>query len=279
MVNKISIEFSVRDGVVIRADAWGDPVNPPVILSHGGGQTRHAWGGTAQALAERGWYAVAYDHRGHGESDWSPGGKYQLDQFADDLRQLARRLPRPPAVVGASLGGLSAMIAQGESDTKIFSSLVLVDITHRMNREGALNIMRFMGAHSGEGFENMEQVADVIAEFTGRPRKKNLAGLSKNLRLGNDGRFRWHWDPKILDMDKNSAGKSDRLLHAVQSIDLPILLVRGQLSDLVTEEIAQEFLRLVPQAKYVDVERARHMVAGDRNDIFTDAVINFLEEL
>jgi pimeloyl-ACP methyl ester carboxylesterase len=51
------------------------------------------------------------------------------------------------------------------------------------------------------------------------------------------------------------------------------------MSDLVTEDIAQEFLQLVPQAEYVDVENARHMVAGDRNDIFTEAVLEFVERI
>ena len=67
-----SVSFQVANGVSLKGDAWGDPAHAPALLLHGGGQTRHAWAGTAIALARRGWYAVAVDQRGHGESDWAP---------------------------------------------------------------------------------------------------------------------------------------------------------------------------------------------------------------
>ena len=104
------LEFEGEDGIILAADAWGDPSHPPVILSHGGGQTRHSWGGTAQVLAREGWYAVAYDHRGHGESSWSEAGLYDVVHFALDMACLAKSLSRPPVAVGASLGGLAAML-------------------------------------------------------------------------------------------------------------------------------------------------------------------------
>ena len=52
--------------------------------------------------------------------------------------------------------------------------------------------------------------------------------------------------------------------------------MRGGLSDILTEEGAQEFLRLCPQAEYVNIPGAAHMVAGDRNDVFGAAVVEFL---
>jgi pimeloyl-ACP methyl ester carboxylesterase len=60
---------------------------------------------------------------------------------------------------------------------------------------------------------------------------------------------------------------------------LPVLLVRGARSELVTDAHVEEFLSLVPQAEYADVKGAGHMVAGDRNDAFADAVVSFLEKL
>jgi pimeloyl-ACP methyl ester carboxylesterase len=100
--------FAMDDGVIVVADAYGNPADRPILFAHGGGQTRHSWGGTAKALAQIGWYALAYDHRGHGDSGWSGDGVYRLQRFAADQKAIARQLSHPPVVVGASLGGLSA---------------------------------------------------------------------------------------------------------------------------------------------------------------------------
>ena len=273
-----TLQFNMPDGVVIIADAYGDISNPPVLLAHGGGQTRHSWSKTAHTLAKKGWYAVAYDHRGHGDSGWSPDRIYSLDKFAQDQKTIAQQLTKPPVLVGASLGGLAALLAQGESVENVLSAVILVDITPRMNQAGAMNIIGFMSERMSEGFASFDEAADIIATYTGRPKRDDNSGLAKNLRL-RDGRYYWHWDPEFLTLAHDQITVPTRLVDATRNIKKPILLVRGRESDLVTEEIAQEFLQLVPHAEYVDVENARHMVAGDRNDIFTQAVIAFIERL
>lgn len=274
-----NLQFEMTDGVTLVADAWGDPRHPPVLFSHGGGQTRHSWGNTAEAVAAAGWYAIAYDHRGHGDSGWSPDGRYLRDRLAADQREIALGLSQPPVVVGASLGGLSALLAEGESREKLFAGVVLVDITPRMDRDGADNIADFMRQSAAQGFASLEEAADVIARYTGRPRRKNLDGLHKNLRLGQDQRYYWHWDPAFLADQEDYHVATSRLEAAAENIGVPMLLVRGQMSDLVTETMAREFLELAPHADYVDVANARHMVVGDRNDIFQQAVMDFLGKL
>lgn len=275
------LEFNLSNGITLAAHTYGSPTSPPVILSHGGGQTRHSWGTTAQALADQGWYAVAYDHRGHGNSSWSPDGDYHIERFSEDLKELAATFTIPPVLVGASLGGISAMMAEGESEKDVFRAIVLVDIVPRMNQDGAAKVIEFMGTHMNEGFATLEEAADVIAKYTGRPRRADVKGLSKNLRLGEDGRYRWHWDPKFVNQPQSADKFSDpdRLVKAAQNIKAPMMLVRGQLSDLVTQELAEDFLRLVPHAHYVDVKDARHMVAGDKNDIFSQEIEKFLASL
>jgi len=158
------LEFTLSNGIRLAAHAYGNPEDPPVLLSHGGGQTRHSWGTTAEALSSKGWYAVAYDHRGHGDSAWSEDGDYNIDRFAEDQRELASRFRSPPALVGASLGGIAAMVAEGETSDTVFRAIVLVDIVPRMNPEGAMNIVRFMGAHVEEGFADLEEAADRYIE-------------------------------------------------------------------------------------------------------------------
>jgi len=264
-------------GLTLVGDAYGAPDAPPVLLLHGGGQTRHAWGGTATALAAAGWYAVALDLRGHGESEWAADGDYRLDAFAADLRAVAGALGRPTAVVGASLGGLAALVAELDA-APVAAALVLVDIAPRVQPKGVERIVSFMTS-SPDGFASLEEAADAVAAYVRhRPRPQDLDGLRKNLRLGADGRYRWHWDPRMMTGEKaiNARTEAERLERGAAALRVPTLLVRGRMSDVVGEEEARHFLALVPHAAYVDVSGAGHMVAGDRNDRFTRAVVGFL---
>jgi len=275
------ITFFTEDGLTLVADTWGDPDHRPVLLQHGGGQTRHAWGGTARALAELGWYAISLDLRGHGDSDWAVDENYGIDAYAADTIAVTRSLRQTPVVVGASLGGLAGLLAQGEAEEDIFAALVLVDVTPRLNPSGTEAILGFMGAHMDEGFASLEEAADAIAAYLPhRKRPKHTGGLAKNLRLHDDGRYRWHWDPAFVTSKQRIVGRDPtRMLEASRRLRIPTLLVRGRMSELVTPEAAAEFLELVPHGQYVDVSEAGHMVAGDRNDVFTAAVASFLGAL
>ena len=253
-------------------------IKPPIILSHGGGQTRNAWTKTALRLAQAGYYAMSYDHRGHGDSDWSRDGFYNVELFAKDQQQLAASLPAKPVLVGASLGGLSAMLVEGELAANTYAAIVLVDVTPTLNRAGADAIFEFMGQHMQQGFASLDEAADIIAEYTGRPRQTDSAGLAKNLRL-RDGRWYWHWDPEFMSIRTRREKGPERMMAAAKNLQCPVFLVRGQLSDLVEKEHVETFLALVPHAKYVDVKEARHMVAGDKNDIFTEQLMQFIQEI
>jgi non-heme chloroperoxidase len=186
-------------------------------------------------------------------------------------------LGRPTAVVGASLGGLAALIAEAQAPGAA-AAVVLVDIAPRVQLAGVERIVGFMTSRP-EGFASLEEAADAIAAFAAhRPRPKDLAGLKKNLRLGADGRYRWHWDPRMMTGERriNARAESDRLERAAATLRVPTLLVRGRMSDVVSEEDARHVLAVAPHARYVDVSGAGHMVAGDRNDRFTHAVVDFL---
>jgi non-heme chloroperoxidase len=276
--------FRVDVGLTLVADAYGDPAAPVVLFLHGGGQTRHAWGAAARAVAEAGFLAITLDHRGHGESDWDSAGDYRLEAFVRDLRGVLAQLDDKPYLVGASLGGLVAMLAEGMADEPVARGVVLVDVTPRLEPRGVVRILQFMAARP-DGFATLEEAADVIAGYLPhRERRKELAGLEKNLRRGVDGRYRWHWDPNLMKVWSPEHVHPDEVrrtteerLHAARRLRCPVLLVRGRMSDVVSEEVAREFLALVPHAEYVDLA-AGHMVAGDRNDAFTESVLAFLRK-
>jgi non-heme chloroperoxidase len=268
-------------GVRLAGERWdGDPGGSVVLLLHGGGQTRHSWKRTAERLAASGRTAVALDARGHGESGWHPSQDYSLDGFAADLIGLVATLDRPPVLVGASLGGITALIAAGEYPGTA-SGLVLVDVVVRVEPAGVARIRDFMTA-APEGFASLEDVADAIAAYNPvRRRPRNLDGLRKNVRQHADGRWYWHWDPAFMRIDDEPQRRidPDRLRIAAARVTIPTLLVRGLQSDVVSDAGMADMLGLIPHAQTVDVQAAGHMVAGDDNDVFADRLEVFLIQL
>lgn len=266
-------------GLEIAADVWGEVGAPVVLLQHGGGQTRHAWKGTGEALARAGFRAYALDARGHGDSDWASDG-YEQDSMIADLVEVVKATGDPnPILVGASMGGGVSLCAVGEQAIPA-RALVMVDTAPQLEKEGTQKIRDFM-SQKPEGFDSLEEVADAIANYQPhRKRPRNLDGLRKNIRLDNAGRLRWHWDPTWLERTRpDLAERRIRMQEAAEKLaclETPTLLVRGGLSDVLSEEGADKFLHDCPHAEYVNVTDAAHMVAGDRNDIFTDAVAEFL---
>lgn len=263
-------------GVGIAADSWGDPRGPLVILQHGGGQTRHSWKNIGELLGKAGFHAISFDARGHGDSDWAPDGRYGQDVMVEDLKSVVAALGnRRPALVGASMGGGTSLVAIGE-DHLDATALVLVDIAPKIETQGVAKIQAFM-SQKPEGFSSLQEVADTIAGYQPhRQRPRNLEGLAKNVRLGADGKYRWHWDPRFRAVRRDIEKRQQRFEACARRPTLPTLLVRGGLSDVLSEAGAQAFLELCPHGDYVNVTDAGHMVAGDRNDIFGNAVIEFL---
>lgn len=273
--------FAGSGGALLAADGWGDDASPPLVLLHGGGQTRAAWGAAGPRLARLGWRVIAPDLRGHGESAWSPEGRYDLDLFADDVRALVAAVGGQPVVVGASLGGLSSLLAAGERPRASVRALALVDVAHRPEPAGVRRVFEFMRARP-DGFASLEEAAAAVAAYLPhRARPDDLNGLRRNLRR-QDRRWVWHWDPRLLDgfPDRNELNAhAERLLAAARIAQVPVLLVRGGLSDVVSDQIAAEFCASVPGARRVDVVGAGHMVAGDRNDRFIEALVPFLARI
>ena len=278
------VRFETEPGFFIAGEAWGNPSAPPVLLLHGGGQTHHSWGDTARWLAERGYYAVAYDARGHGDSSWSPTADYLAEALVADLKSVIAQVGGKPALIGASMGGITALLAEGEAAQSLASAIVLVDIAPKAEQKGIERIFAFMSANLDSGFASLEEAARAVAAYLPhRPQSADNSRLEKNLRL-RDGRWFWHWDPNMLRLWKNTTPDQQikheqRLFRAAQNLQVPTLIVRGGISDVVSERVMAEFLDTVPHVRSTTVAGAGHMVAGDSNHSFTKAVIEFLTEV
>jgi pimeloyl-ACP methyl ester carboxylesterase len=276
-IQQITIHGS---GLRLIADVVG-PMNAPTILFlHGSGQTRQSWGAALLHAARRGYRAVALDQRGHGDSEWSSDGDYSIEGFTADARRVIEYIGGNPIVVGASLGGIVGLLIAAAPPPPL-RALVLVDITFRIEHQGAEEVTAFMDS-APTGFGSIEEAADAVAAYLPhRQRPKDTSGLMRNLRL-RDGRYFWHWDPAMLQMRRDSrrmAEKPNPLERAASAINIPTLLIRGSRSRIVSETGVREFLETVPHAEFVEIPDAHHMVAGDANDAFTDAVFGFVDRL
>jgi len=270
--------LTAHDGIALAIEHFGDEKNLALVFAHGFGQTRHAWDGTATALAQAGWHAITADSRGHGDSGRRDDGNYHYDQFVDDLVRVTPSTENLPVLIGASMGGLLGLAAQALHAP--FRALVLVDITPRWETAGVERILAFMRAHPN-GFASYDEAADEIARhLPHRAERKSEASLRQLLVRDDRGRLRWHWDPRMLDFATRDAETlQHNLLAAAATIRVPVLLVSGARSDVVSAETIAEFLAHVPHARHVRLPEATHMVAGDANDTFTRIVLEFVQTL
>ena len=229
----------------------------PVLLLHGGGQTRHAWGGAARRIADSGHAAFTVDQRGHGDSAW---GVDDMAYASDDYARrcccgMPRNRERGRSAAGAGRG--VAWVAFRECWPRIWADRTCLpasfwSISRRTwTPRGVSKIQGFMAERMREGFATLEEAAGAIAAYLpNRPPPRSLEGLAKNLRQGADGRYRWHWDPAFIDGPRtiNTGGGTvqQNLIRAARGLTIPVLLVRGQQSELVTEEAVQAFREIGP---------------------------------
>lgn len=274
-------ETTVRldaDGVELAALRIGHEQPRGILFAHGLGQTAAAWRRGAHGIAAHGWLALAADARGHGDSGRNrPGMPYTPELLVDDLLRWAATFEHKPVLVGASMGGLMGLSAQARHDC--FSALVLVDITPRWEPEGVARILAFMRAHA-DGFASVESAIDAIAEYMPHRPRKSAQALSGLLRPEADGRWRWHWDPRLVeDLNRDAEQRQHQLVQAARQVRVPTLLLTGGASDVVSQATIAEFLDLVPHADHRQIAQARHLVAGDDNEAFASAVLEFLQPL
>lgn len=274
----MNARFLTSDGLTLIGDLLGSGSGPAIIFLHGGGQTRHSWDHAMRRAADQGYVALSYDARGHGDSDWSPDGDYGVLRLAEDLRSVRASLVSKVALVGASMGGMTALQAVGNEPAGFADVLVLVDIVPRPATAGTDKIRAFMLAHQ-DGFATIEEAADAVSAYNpARPRPADVSGLGKNLRRRDDGRYYWHWDPHLLSTSPASEPPAfqEPLIEASARVKIPTMLIKGGRSDIVDDEGIAEMCRLIPQTEVCEVSGAGHMVVGDRNDAFNDGLFEFL---
>lgn len=274
-----TVKFRGSEDITLVADEWNrgaQTEQPSVLLLHGGGQNRYSWKQTGHVLAGLGLHVVALDSRGHGDSDRAPNANYTVDALSSDTLAVIEQIGRPVALIGASMGGMTGMLAAAAAGPEKVTKLVLVDVVPRYEKDGSARIREFMSSGI-DGFETLDEAADAVAAYLPyRKRPRNPDGLKKNLRL-RDGRWFWHWDPAFLTAPIDDRFvREEKLEQAVMSLTIPILLIRGKLSDVVSTAGVKDFLEKVPRAEFVELSEAGHTAAGDDNDAFSEVVVQFV---
>lgn len=276
-----TVKFRGSDGLTLIADEWNRQAasaadRPSVLFLHGGGQNRYSWKSTCQILADDGLHVVALDSRGHGDSDRAPDANYSVDALCADTHSVLDQIGRPTILIGASMGGMTAMPVAHEAGPEKVTKLVLVDVVPRYEKDGSARIREFM-ASGMDGFESLDEAAEAVAAYLPhRTKPRSPEGLKKNLRM-RDGRWFWHWDPAFLTVPADDKFvRVAKLEQAVMALTIPILLIRGRLSDVVSEAGVTDFLQKVPHAEFVELSDAGHTAAGDDNDAFSDVVVQFV---
>src|SRR5581483_6361158 len=274
-----TVEYSCVDGITLVADEWNPGAadgRPSVLMLDGGGQNRFSWKNTGQVLADQGFHVVALDSRGHGDSDRAPDADYDVETLTADVMEVLGAIDRPVTLIGASMGGLTGILVADQAGPDRVTRLVLVDVVPRFEKNGSARIREFMfsGLH---GFGSLDEAADAVAAYLPhRRRPRSPEGLKKNLRL-RDGRWYWHWDPAFMTkFGFDPALPTEKFEQAAADLTIPVLLIRGKLSDVVSPEGVRHFLDTVPNAEFVELADAGHTAAGDDNDAFSDVVVTFV---
>jgi pimeloyl-ACP methyl ester carboxylesterase len=277
-----TVKFQGVDGLTLIADEWNRGAESAanrssVLFLHGGGQNRFSWKSTSQILADEGLHVVALDSRGHGDSDRAPDANYTVDALVEDTLAVLEQIGRPTVLIGASMGGMTALPVAHQAGPEKVTKLVLVDVVPRYEKDGSARIREFM-ASGLDGFESLDEAADAVAAYLPhRAKPRSPEGLKKNLRF-RDGRWFWHWDPAFLTAPPDdSFVRTEMLEQAAIALTIPILLIRGRLSDVVSEEGVKHFLETVPHAEFAELSDAGHTAAGDDNDAFSEIVVQFVD--
>jgi pimeloyl-ACP methyl ester carboxylesterase len=278
-----TVTFAGVGGIALVADEWNRDAavanRPTILMLHGGGQNRFSWKNTGQFLADEGYHVIALDSRGHGDSDRAPGADYAIETLTADVLHVLDAIGRPVVLIGASMGGLTGILVADSAGPAKVTGLVLVDVVPRYEKNGSARIRDFMMTNL-HGFGSLEEAADAVASYLPyRSKPRSPEGLKKNLRL-RDGRWYWHWDPAFMTAPGDDPElRTDNFERAATALQIPILLIRGKLSDVVSPEGVQHFLDTVPRAEFVELSHAGHTAAGDDNDAFTDAVVDFVRRV
>jgi pimeloyl-ACP methyl ester carboxylesterase len=259
---------------------WGNTGKPTLVMVHGIRLHAHVWSYFSRAFRGR-YHIVAVDQRGHGDSAWAPAGHYHLHDYYEDLRAvLEARGLRNVTLIGHSLGARVAMLYAHLHPDHV-RRLVLVDMGAGL--PASIEKIDFSRVTETAPPKDFGSHAEAIAYLGGilklAPPHLIEESVVFGMRQREDGRFVWKYDPSLGGRPQPRPGLREwDLWEVVKTIQCPTLLLHGQLSKVVTPDIAQRMGAEMPRCQVRQVDQAGHALFTDQPEAFAASVERFLGE-
>ena len=255
---------------------WGDPANPPLVLLHGVGQTCHTWDLFAAAMSPH-FHVMAFDQRGHGDTDWAADKDYSRRSMVKDVEAFTTALGLDRFfLTGMSMGGANSLSFTANNPDRV-EALVVVDVGPRVENKGVQNIRNFM--KDFREFDSLDEAAAVIHKFNPRRPLEIIRKYTVvyNLKQLPSGKWTWKYDTYFSEGHSriNVKQMQQELSQEVKKITCPTLLVKGAESDVLSLDGARLLQTAIPGSEFALVAGAGHSVMGDNPPGFEAAVREF----
>ncbi len=255
--------------------ASAKPNAPTLLLLHGYTGHARSWDSFAAAMSSR-YRVLALDQRGHGETQWAPATAYDTSEMVADVEAFVKALGLSNfALLGLSMGGLVSIGYAGKRPAAL-SKLVIVDIAPEIDVEGLKRIQ--VGVVRSDVFDSVEEAyARARVDNPIPPDDQLRHRVEYSMMRRDDGKFTYRYDRALRDPANPRKGiPPEEGWRLAANINVPTLLVRGEVSDILSKPVAAQMAKAIPNCRLVEVAGSGHPVPLDKPDAFLDAVATFL---
>jgi esterase len=252
---------------------WGGG-GPPLVMLHGLSGHARTWDDTAAPLSGD-YHVLAVDQRGHGDTGWAP--EYGFAPMAEDLLGFLDALDlREVTLMGLSMGGIVSFVFAAAHPERV-RRLVVMDIGPEIAPAGAANVASVLAAK--DTFSSEDEAFAQARASNPRPTDVRVRHrVSHNLRALPDGTLTFKYD-KTLNNPRNLFDFTPgQLWQAWRAVRCPVLLVRGDDSDVLATETAQRMLAENPSASMASVPQCGHSITLDNPDGLLEVVSPWLAQ-
>ena len=239
---------------------------PPILCMHGLTRNARDFAGLAARLSPA-WRVIVPEMRGRGESDYADdAGTYNPVQYVEDVERLLAELGIDRFVsIGTSLGGLMTILL-AQKDSRRLAGAVLNDIGPEIDEGGLDKIRSYVG--QGRSFPTWMHAARSLEEIHNDAHPAYaledwLEAAKRVMVLGQNGRISFDYDMAVgdafRDADEGGGAPAANLWQAFDALSgVPLLLVRGALSNLLSEDTVRQMKARIASMETVTVPDTGH---------------------